>query len=428
MEKSSSRNYIQEDRPILFIPARMGSKGLPFKNRQLLKYTLDSIPDGFHDRIIVSTDDPQITEMCHKRGIVVDIRNTNLSNDTASIKDVLVNFARSRFLRNEQRVVMLYLTYPERRWFDIVEAYNFFRINNAKSMLCRKEANSHPHLMMYTDGQKGKQVIEHDLYRRQDYPDVFEVSHFIAILQINELLDLNSNIYNKETIFFPIKDKIDIDTFKDLQKFNPTSGRKHVLILGNDKTLNYLKYAEFNDGVIIVGINRAHEIVKTDYTFFGDNPIFDEIYEKEDGNMEQILKYNLVTSDWIYKDDTEHEMKQWVDDGVIRMHTRERKNSFPDSVTIGLEYFNRLFEGNVTFYVYGVSLRYDEKENHFWTKHKGKKEPGKDWSEPRFNRILRNFRKLKAEGTYDIVSVSKDSRINDIFEYQDVKMLMDDGD
>ena len=42
------------------IPARKGSKGLPGKNRILLKYTIDTIPKDYHKKVIVSTDDIEI--------------------------------------------------------------------------------------------------------------------------------------------------------------------------------------------------------------------------------------------------------------------------------------------------------------------------------------------------------------------------------
>ena len=65
-----------------------------------------------------------------------------------------------------------------------------------------------------------KQVIQHNFYRRQDYPKCFEISHFISIFSKKELKHLNNNLYNKETIFMPIQNFIDVDTSKDLEKFN----------------------------------------------------------------------------------------------------------------------------------------------------------------------------------------------------------------
>jgi CMP-N-acetylneuraminic acid synthetase len=73
--------------------------------------------------------------------------------------------------------------------------------------------------MLEVDNMRGKQLIPHNLYRRQDYPKVFEISHFISIFMGFELDNLNSNLYNNDTIFYPIDNIIDVDTQKDLDSF-----------------------------------------------------------------------------------------------------------------------------------------------------------------------------------------------------------------
>ena len=121
---------------------------------------------------------------------------------------------------------MLYLTYPERTWTDIEAALNFFIDNKAKSLLCRVEPKSHPYLCMFSeDGNKGKQIVEHNLYRRQDYPECFELSHFICIFRANELEKLNKNLYNKDTIFYKIKRPVDVDTKEDLKRYYDKNNR-----------------------------------------------------------------------------------------------------------------------------------------------------------------------------------------------------------
>ena len=87
-------------------------------------------------------------------------------------------------------------------------------------LLCKKDIKgTHPYLYMFDLGDnKGKQLIEHNLYRRQDYPKVFELSHFISIFKVSELDNLNNNLYNDETIFYQINNVIDVDTVNDLNK------------------------------------------------------------------------------------------------------------------------------------------------------------------------------------------------------------------
>jgi CMP-N-acetylneuraminic acid synthetase len=417
------KNSFNSNKPIIFIPARKGSKGVPFKNQILLRYTLETIPDEFRENVIVSSDDDKIFEICKKYQIKFDERKTELAEDETSIKDVLLDFINKSQIPRSRKIVMLYLTYPERSWIDISNAYNFFILQDSKSMLCKKIPNTHPYLMMFKNGDKGKQIVKHDLYRRQEYPDVFEISHYIAVFLADEVKNLNKNLYNKDTNFFQISNKIDIDTVDDLKQFDSNLGKKRILILGNDKTLNDLKDVEFKDDVLVVGINRAHEILKTDYTFFSDFKIFAEIYKKDKGDLKKIKNHNLIASDWIFKHGKDLSAKQWEQRGLIKIHNRKNKVSFPDSITVGIEYFNKLFNGNATFYVYGVSLTHDNDENHFWTNERPNKELGKNWYEPRYLKTFENFKSLKKQDV-DIVSVSKTSQINKIFEYQNVDELI----
>ena len=68
---------------------------------------------------------------------------------------------------------------------------------------------------------KGKQIVKHDLYRRQDYPQCFEMRHFVVIFDVNEIKKLNKNLYNEKTTFYEIdNDDIDVDYEEDLKKLN----------------------------------------------------------------------------------------------------------------------------------------------------------------------------------------------------------------
>ena len=74
-------------------------------------------------------------------------------------------------------------------------------------------------MCMIEDGLKGKQLTPHDLYRRQDYPKCFELSHFVSIFKVGELNKLNNNMYNDKTIFYKVRNIVDVDTLEDLNKF-----------------------------------------------------------------------------------------------------------------------------------------------------------------------------------------------------------------
>ncbi len=197
------------------IPARKNSKGLPYKNRILIEATIKIIPDDLKNRLLITTDDEFIIEKYGNQYNVIK-RSERNSSDTASTQDVIKELAPHIVT---EKVIMLYLTYPERTFQDVVDAVSFYETNKAKSLLCSKEIKTSPFLMMYKKGIRGQQIIKHDLYRRQDYPECFEISHFISIFDLDELKNLNKNLYNKNTLFFPIEEKIDVDTPADLGKY-----------------------------------------------------------------------------------------------------------------------------------------------------------------------------------------------------------------
>ncbi len=209
------------------IPARKGSKGLPNKNRLLFDFTASTIKNVHHD-VIVTTNDEYIIDKAQEYEFNVRRRPDELAQDTTSIKAVMFDVFWWYKLKADDIVVMLYLTYPQRKWLDITKGLEYFYSYEAKSMLCRKEWQGvHPCLAMFQMyNNKGKQLFYHNYYRRQDYPKVFEISHFIAIFKVGELDKLNYQLYNQDTIFMPIRsDVIDIDTIEDFKKYEQCDER-----------------------------------------------------------------------------------------------------------------------------------------------------------------------------------------------------------
>lgn len=204
---------------LIIVPARMGSKGLPFKNRKLLNFTLQEIPEMYLQNTYVSTDDEEIKKQAQKV-CKIHHRTAENSQDTTSTLSLMKEITTDLALTSEEIVVMLYLTYPERTFVEVQEVYDFFVENDLKSLLCKKEVKSNPYLCMYDMGNgRGKQIIKHNLYRRQDYPKCFELSHYVCMFKISELENLNNNMYNEETYFYEIQEKVDVDEQKDLERF-----------------------------------------------------------------------------------------------------------------------------------------------------------------------------------------------------------------
>ena len=82
------------------IPARGGSKGLPRKNilplvgKPLIAWSIESaINSAMIDRVVVSTDDPEIAQVAEKFGAQFLMRPANLASDEATTISVLTHVA-----------------------------------------------------------------------------------------------------------------------------------------------------------------------------------------------------------------------------------------------------------------------------------------------------------------------------------------------
>jgi len=202
------------------IPARKGSKGFPKKNRKLLDFTINKFSKKDHENIIVTTDDEYIIKKLQPTKIKILNRNKKLSTDKANIKDVMLDVIEKFQMKQNDIIIMLYLTSPKRTITDIKKILKFYKKKKTKSLTCCVKVKSNPYLCFFKlKDHKGKQIVKHNLYRRQDYPQCFEMRHFVVIFDVNEIKKLNKNLYNEKTTFYEIdNDDIDIDYEEDLKK------------------------------------------------------------------------------------------------------------------------------------------------------------------------------------------------------------------
>ena len=204
----------------IIIPARAGSKGWPGKNVALFDQTAEKIPNEFRNKVIVSTDDLQIVAMCEKYKYQLHERSNGTAEDGSDIKSVMREIIATGDYKSSDVLVMLYLTYPDRDWEHVTQMYNTFISQQSRSMLCRQPVKTHPCLTMYEGpGSTGKQVIKHSHYQRQQYPECFEISHYICMFRVGEVSRLNKNMYNTKTQFYSIPRTIDVDSKEDYQQF-----------------------------------------------------------------------------------------------------------------------------------------------------------------------------------------------------------------
>lgn len=209
--------------PTIIIPARSGSKGWPRKNVSLFDHTARTIPSEHRDNVVVTTDDDSIAGMAETYNYQIINRPPEISKDDTDIKSTLQHVLDINSCTPKEVIIMLYLTYPGRTWDDVTNMYNHFVSSNAKSMLCRQPVKTHPCLVMLDNGDgTGKQVIKHSHYQRQQYPECFEISHYICMFRVSEFKKLNKNMYNSNTKYFSVDRVIDVDHEHDYKQYITT--------------------------------------------------------------------------------------------------------------------------------------------------------------------------------------------------------------
>lgn len=190
------------------IPARKGSKGFKFKNRILFEKTASIFPKNTEiiENIYVSSDDEEIKKMTMLKNFKFVDRNPLLASDTASIKDVVIEFIEKEKINKNEIIVLLFLTYPDRTWQDVEDILKCFISSNKKSLQCLEPVETHPYLTVLKQNNEYIPLIEHNLYRRQDYPEVFKTSMFFSCFYASEIENLNDLMYNKNTYFYHLKE------------------------------------------------------------------------------------------------------------------------------------------------------------------------------------------------------------------------------
>ncbi len=212
------------------IPARGGSKGVPKKNIKLLNgiplinYTIKAAKKArYIDKLIVSTDNNEISSICKDQNIEVPfVRPKKLSDDNAKSIDVIIHAL--KFIEKKDNKVydiILYLEPPSplRSYNDINESLEIFVEKNPDSLVSVHEANQfHPILMKKIENEYLKPIWkkEPEGIPRQLYnPTAYMRNGAIYIFKRENILN---NILYGDKVFpyiMPIEKSICIDDIRD---------------------------------------------------------------------------------------------------------------------------------------------------------------------------------------------------------------------
>jgi CMP-N,N'-diacetyllegionaminic acid synthase len=182
-------------KPLIIIPARGGSKGVPRKNIKLLNgiplihYVIKAAQQIFDDSFIcVSTDDIEIKEIVEQTSLSVPfLRPKELASDHSSTYDVLLHAI--DYYENKgyeaDTLILLQPTSPFRTSSHIKEALKIYS-NEIDMVVSVKETPSNPYYVLFEEDENGylKKSKDADFIRRQDCPKVWEYNGAIYIINI----------------------------------------------------------------------------------------------------------------------------------------------------------------------------------------------------------------------------------------------------
>jgi len=215
-------------RPLVIIPARSGSKGIPNKNikilggKPLIYYTVDLARSLFVDDIIcVSTDSIEIKKCVELTGLTVPfLRPIELATDESGTYDVMKH-AISYYISNgytPDTIVLLQVTSPFRIKEHISEALNLY--SQSVDMVVSVNATKvNPYYNLFEEDSSGflRKSKTSIADRRQDCPTVWQINGSIYIINMQSLLKHISFESFSKILPYPIEQKysLDIDTMTD---------------------------------------------------------------------------------------------------------------------------------------------------------------------------------------------------------------------
>jgi N-acylneuraminate cytidylyltransferase len=211
------------------IPARGGSKSIPKKNirplggKPLLVWSIEaarSVPEI--DRIIVSTDDGEISDVAREFGAEVYARPAELATDESLVIDALRHLISVLRRESESADIMVLLepTCPLRSPDDIHQCIQQFMTDDLDSVATFKAAELNPHrAWSIIDGRPSPFIAGADPWQpRQKLPPAYQLNGAVYALRTGGLpADSPSLLFGQSgAVVMPPERSIDIDREVDL--------------------------------------------------------------------------------------------------------------------------------------------------------------------------------------------------------------------
>jgi CMP-N,N'-diacetyllegionaminic acid synthase len=217
---------IHNKRVVALIPARGGSKSIPFKNikmmngKPLIAWTIETAFDTEEiDRVIVSTDHASIASVAHQYGAEVMLRPDHLSQDDSLPIDVIRYCMERLETEKEQAELIVYLepTCPLRKPEDISVCLSILTnpVKGLSSVATFKEADLHPFRAWKMDGSKPSLFIDGAVpwLPRQQLPEACQLNGAVYAFTKDSISGSSISVLSDRcgAVMMPKSRSVDID-------------------------------------------------------------------------------------------------------------------------------------------------------------------------------------------------------------------------
>jgi CMP-N,N'-diacetyllegionaminic acid synthase len=215
-------------RIIAVIPARGGSKSIPYKNirplagKPLILWSIEIAQETKEiDRIIVSTDDEKIAKLAREHRAEVYLRPAHLATDEALVIDALRDLAKTLREEGEDAEIMVLLepTCPLRAIEDVQGCIHLLVQRGYDSVATFKEAELNPHRAWKISDHGPAVFIPGAIpwIPRQRLPEAYQLNGAIYAFKIDKLEpNTISLLFGKSGAIVMPKDRsVDIDNAID---------------------------------------------------------------------------------------------------------------------------------------------------------------------------------------------------------------------
>ena len=214
---------------VTVIPARGGSKGILRKNivdicgKPMIYYTIQAAIDSTQiDRIIVSTDDPEIAKISEEFKAEVFLRPKDLAEDNTSMVDVILNVIAKLEVDNTlpDMIMLLQPTSPLRKTIDIDNAIALFLEKSPDMVISVSEYEHSPFWGLQIRDTYLEPLFkdENEIPNRQQLEPIYYPNGAIFLFNPHMMLKKRT-FYPEKSIpyIMPKERSIDIDDSIDLE-------------------------------------------------------------------------------------------------------------------------------------------------------------------------------------------------------------------